>query len=197
MCILCEGNLDYSVTALDCCSEVTEIPKEFIHLTYLNCYDNKKITEIPKELTQLEILACSNTKITEIPKELTQLGVLNCKNTQITEIPKELTQLIWLDCSNTKITEIPKEFIRHTLLYFCSDCPNLVKVPEQCKQEYIKEYNFIRVPAISRLKFNNLKRIYSENMRLQLEMRLELEFNEVYYAPSGKGALELFEKYKI
>jgi len=190
MCILCDGNFNYSVTSLVCCSKVTEIPKEFIHLTYLDC-SFTKITEIPKELTQLEILCCLNTKIKKIPKEFTRLTKLFCSCTNIREIPKEFTQLGVLNCDNTKITEIPKEFIN--LVYFCYDCPNLVKVPENdFKERYKQDYNFIRVPVVSRLIFNKYKRIYSENIRLQLEIK----FNEVYYAPSGKGALELFEKYK-
>jgi hypothetical protein len=40
--------------------------------------------------------------------------------------------------------------------------------------------------------FNKYKRNYLEPIRLQLEIK----FNEVYYAPTGKGALELFEKYR-
>jgi Leucine-rich repeat (LRR) protein len=210
MCHLCEGNLDYSITRL-ICHRVTEIPKEFTQLTYLNC-SFTNITEIPKEFTQLTHLYCSYTNITEIPKELSQLTVLGCDNTKITEIPKEFTQLTELYCSNTKMTEIPFEFTQLTVLYcsnteipeipkeftkltdlFCLDCPNLVKVPEKFKEEYINEYNFLRVPALSRLKFNNYKRSYSENIRLQLEIK----FNEVYYAPTGIGALELFEKYKL
>jgi len=173
MCFVCMCNkdTDYSaVTSLFCCSEVKAIPKEFVWLKVLRCAGTQ-ITEVPKELTRLIILDCSSTKIKEIPKELTQLNYLYLYNTPITEIPKELG-LIELNAWN---------------------CPNLVKIPEIFKERYKQDYNFIRVPVVFRLKFNNLKRIYSENIRLQLEIK----FNEVYYAPSGKGALELFEKYKI
>jgi len=100
-------------------------------------------------------------------------------------------QLIQLSCSNTKITEIPKEFTQLIYLYSCY-CPNLVKVPEKFKKDYINKYNFLSVPTLSRLVFNKYKRNYLEPIRLQLEIK----FNEVYYAPTGKGALELFEKYR-
>jgi Leucine-rich repeat (LRR) protein len=233
MCILCNGNLDYSITELDICNnideiEITEIPKEFTQLIRLDC-SHTEITEIPKEFTNLTELVCHNTNITEIPREFTQLTWLNCSYTEITEIPKEFTNLTELDCSNTNITEIPKEFAQLTQLYcsytkiteipkeftkltylncsntkiteipkkinwlYCHNCPNLVKVPEKFKKEYIKEYNFLQVPVLSRLIFNKYKRSYSENIRLQLEIK----FNEVYYAPTGKGALELFKKYEI
>ena len=181
-------------TQLEClnCSNtnITEIPKEFTQLIVLKCYDTE-IKEIPKEFTQLEYLNCSFTNITEIPKEFTQLTYLNCSNTNITEIPAQIaSQLTGLDCSNTNITEIPSQL---TELY-CSNCPNLVKVPENFKKKYINEYNFIRVPTLSRLLFNKYKRNnYSEKIRLELEIK----FNEVYYAPTGQGALELFEKYTL
>jgi len=178
------------LTYLNCShTGITEIPKEFTQLETLECY-NTKITGIPKEFTKLTYLDCRNTKITEVPKEFTKLTYLDCRNTKIAGIPKEFTQLKFLDCINTKITGIPKEFTKLTFLD-CSNCPNLVKVPEKFNR-YIKEYNFLRVPTLSRLLFNKYKRSYSENIRLHLE----LKFNEVYYAPTGKGALELFEKYK-
>jgi len=65
MCILCESNLDYSITHLVCCNRVTEIPKEFTQLTWLNCF-YAKITEIPKEFTRLNELVCYYTNITEL-----------------------------------------------------------------------------------------------------------------------------------
>jgi hypothetical protein len=75
MCILCEGNFDYSITELICCSKIccskAEIPKEFTQLTRLDCSFTK--TKIPKEFIQLKVLYCYNAKITKIPKEFTQL----------------------------------------------------------------------------------------------------------------------------
>ena len=150
MCILCDGNLDYSISDLYCCAE---------------------ITEIPKELTQLEYLFCFNTKITEIPRELIQLTVLSCSGTNITEIPSQIA---------SRLTEL-----------HCRNCPNLAKIPLRFKEEYVNDYNFLRVPTKSRIIFNQYKKGYIESVRLDMEIK----FNEVYWAPGGQGALELFKKY--
>jgi len=104
---------------------------------------------------------------------------------KVTDIPKEFTQLTWLDFYGTKITKIPKEFTKLTELN-CRDCP-LVKIPLQFKERHVKEYNFLRVPTKSRMIFNQYKRSYLEPIRLQLEIN---------WAPSGQGALKLFEKYR-
>jgi Leucine-rich repeat (LRR) protein len=164
------------LTVLDCSrKKITKLPKEFTQLTWLNCCYTK-ITEIPKEFTQLTYLNCSETQITTIPKELDKLERLHCSYTKITEIPKEFTQLTQLNCSETKITEIPKEITQLTGLY-CYNCPNLVKVPEKFKEEYVSKYNFLRVPTKSRIIFNQYKKGYIESVRFDMEIK----FNEVYY----------------
>jgi hypothetical protein len=190
-------------------TKITKIPREFTQLTRLNC-SNTKITEIPKELTQLIELRCGCTNITEIPKELTQLAHLYCSNTNITEIPREFTQLIELHCWRTNITEIPRELTRlielqcrdtkiteipvQSLLYLtCHNCPNLFKIPLRFKKRLVNKYNFLRVPTKSRMIFNQYKKGYLESVHFNMEIK----FNEVYWAPGGKGALELFQKYKL
>jgi Leucine-rich repeat (LRR) protein len=180
------------LTHLDCSyTQITYIPKKFTQLMTLYC-TSTQITYIPKEFTQLIHLDCTYTKITELPKELTQLVGLNCSNTQITYIPKEFTHLNYLYCNYTDIVEIPKEVVQRNTILRCSNCYKLAKIPEEYKKQYIKEYNFLRVPPLYRLKFNKYKKIYIETIRIDIEIR----FNEVYWAPGGKGALELFEKYR-
>ena len=194
MCILCkDNNLDYSITELciSYCKNVKKIPKELTQLTRLSCY-HTNITEIPRELTQLKYLNCTNTNITEIPQEFTQLSLVNCGNTNITEIPRELTQLTYLHCNHTKITEIPRELTQLTSLG-CYDCPNLVKIPLRFKERHVNDDNFLRVPTKSRIIFLQYKKGYLESVRFNMEIK----FNEVYWAPGGQGALELFEKYKL
>ena len=133
---------------------------------------------------------CAYTNITEIPQEFTQLSLVNCGNTNITEIPRELTQLTYLHCNHTKITEIPRELTQLTSLG-CYDCPNLVKIPLRFKERHVNDDNFLRVPTKSRIIFLQYKKGYLESVRFNMEIK----FNEVYWAPGGQGALELFEKY--
>jgi len=47
------------------------------------------------------------------------------------------------------------------------------------------------IPTMLQMKFTSNKAKYVDEKRLAIEVR----FNEIYYAPNGKGALELFEKY--
>jgi len=145
MCRLCINYSDYSIKSLICCSFITVIPKEFTQLTKLDCSDSE-IKEIPKEFTKLTDLDCSYTKITEIPKEFTQLIRLDCSHTKITQIPKEFTQLTYLFCNNTNITEIPKEFtqLKYNKYFNFNNCPNLVKVTEKFKEDYMYIYNSLR-----------------------------------------------------
>ena len=201
------------LTYLNCeKTNITEIPQSDSQLTHLEC-SYTKITEIPRELTQLTNLICSNTNITEIPALCaSQLLYLNCENTNITEIPQSASQLIvlncnhtkitkipalcasqltHLDCSNTNITEIPALYDSWLTYLNCHSCPNLVKIPLRFKKRYVNEYNFLRVPTKSRTIFNQYKKGYIEPIRLDMEIK----FNEVYWAPGGQGALELFEKY--
>ncbi len=107
MCVICSNEYNNLETNyyLDCCEQVTIIPKEFYNAKVLFCV-NSKLTEIPKELIKLEILYCSYTYIKEIPKELINLKTLYCNHTEIKEIPKEL---INLRCFGN--TNINSEFI--------------------------------------------------------------------------------------
>jgi hypothetical protein len=52
-------------------------------------------------------------------------------------------------------------------------------------------YHFFKLPKVDL--FKSYKKTYVENIRLTLEIR----FNEIYWAPTGKGAQELFQKYSV
>ncbi len=105
---------------------------------------------------------------------------------------EDLQFLTELDCSGCQnLVRIPDTLTRLTD-FCCFDCPKLETIPKKYVPNYKNEYNFLRVPTKNKLLFKRYKKSYHQEILLQQEIK----FNEVYWAPDGPGAHQLFEKYK-
>jgi hypothetical protein len=107
--------------------------------------------------------------LTEISVTLTENSWVWCHDCpRLETIP--LTQVFQLHCYNCPL--LSAKVIKPSYLFKCGDCPLL---------------------EINPAKFKKTKKRYINTLRLSLEIR----FNEIYWAPTGQGALELFEKYQM
>lgn len=170
------------------CKNITTIPEELIHLTYIEAHASG-LKKIPNTLLNLTILDCSFTNVKEIPNTLINLNHLSCFSSYIKEIPKELISLNYLNCRDCNITVFPKELVNLSCLFIGGKTVTITNIPTLPLLSYLNcrnckfLVNIPYLPNLSTLKCDGCTRLLDIPRFLPKLEYISCEYSQLYKFP--------------